>query len=128
MGDQFRYSCPSVARARSRSRYAYQLTATDDSPVPDHPVGSSRTGIQSACADPSRALVLRQWQSKTAWSNYAAKHLPLPYGSHENQLIRTNFFNTHPCCLYSTTFAGVQLVKAHSMNCLRLSLAMLCRA
>jgi hypothetical protein len=30
-----------------------QLTATDDSPVPDHPVESSRTGIQSARADPS---------------------------------------------------------------------------
>lgn len=39
----------------------------------------------------------KQWQSKTAWSNYAAKHLSLPYGSHENQLIRTDFFNTHPC-------------------------------
>ncbi|NYF53535.1 hypothetical protein HDF12_003934 [Edaphobacter lichenicola] len=34
---------------------------------------------------------------QTAWSNYAADHLPLPYESHENQLIRTDFFNTHAC-------------------------------
>jgi hypothetical protein len=32
---------------------------------------------------------------KTAWSHYAAKQLLWPYRLHRNQLIRTEFFNTH---------------------------------
>jgi hypothetical protein len=33
--------------------------------------------------------------STTAWSDYAAKQLKLPFGSYRNQVIRTEFFNTH---------------------------------
>jgi hypothetical protein len=33
--------------------------------------------------------------STTAWSDYAAKQLKLPFGSYRNQMIRTEFFNTH---------------------------------
>ena len=73
MDGQFRCSYPSAARARSRSRYAYRPISTSNSPELDLPIGSSRTVIQSARADPSCAIVLLKWQSKTAWSNYAAK-------------------------------------------------------
>jgi hypothetical protein len=45
--------------------------------------GNSRTAIPSGCDDPSCASVLRQWQSTTAWSKYAAMQLPLPWKSHQ---------------------------------------------
>src|SRR5580698_7160145 len=48
---------------------------------------------------------LRQWPSTAAWSNYAAEQLKLPLGSHRNQLIRTEFFNTH-ACYYQPSFCN----------------------
>jgi hypothetical protein len=46
----------------------------------------------------------------TAWSHYAAKHSELPYGFHENQLIRTDFFNTHACSQQLRIEVAEQLV------------------
>jgi hypothetical protein len=87
----------SAVHERSRSPCADQSAATNASLERDLPVGSSRTAIPNGRVDPSCALVLRQWPSTTAWSNYAAKQLVLPYGPHQNRLICTEFFNTHAC-------------------------------
>ena len=109
--DQCRYSCPSAVRERSRSRCADQSAAKNGSLEPDLPVGSSRTAIPNGRVDPSCALVLRQWPSTTAWSNYAAKQLIWPYGPHQNRLTCTEFFNTHTK-MHSPRSANFRWVKA----------------